>query len=328
MSSQMSSVRLSRLNSLVMEFFDKPHRSRKHLLMALGYEDNGRALERDLKFLREEFGVEILYNRHTCLYEFHGNGSFILQLKMNRREVTSIAAGLNMVCHFLPHLEEDCSRFWDKLKTMLPRDLAFEGEKLAESTVVALPVSRMDPMVFETILNAISDRRNVRFQYESPYSGEGSKPRCVSPWGVFFLAHAWYFWGVAGEGEEPRTYRVSRIRSVFAFEDGGYIPPQEGQDTRSYASSAWYGCSGGGRHDILINVRPPLSDVVEETNWHPTQKISHLDDGSINLKATVPNLDDIARWVMASAPYAEVVEPPSLRSRIADLGKIVTDFHS
>ncbi|MDO9509338.1 MAG: WYL domain-containing protein [Thermovirgaceae bacterium] len=328
MSSQMGSVRLSRLNSLVMEFFNEPHRSRRHLLTELGYGANGRALERDLKFLREEFGVEILYNRSTCLYEFHGNGNFILQLKMNRREVTSIAAGLNMVCHFLPHLEEDCSRFWAKLKTMLPKDLALEGEKLAESTVVALPVSRMDPMVFETILNAISDGRNVRFQYESPYSGEGSKPRCISPWGVFFLAHAWYFWGVAGEGEEPRTYRVSRIRSVFAFDDSGYIPPREGQDTRSYASSAWYGCSGGEKHDILIRVRPPLSAVVEETDWHPTQMITHMDDGSINIAATVPNLEDIARWVMASAPYAEVIEPLSLRRKIADLSSQVTNNHS
>ncbi len=46
LSSQMSSVRLSRLNSLVMEFFHDPRRSRDHLLEALGYGSNGRALER------------------------------------------------------------------------------------------------------------------------------------------------------------------------------------------------------------------------------------------------------------------------------------------
>ncbi len=104
---------------------------------------------------------------------------------MNRREVTSIAAGLNMVCHFLPHLAEDCSRFWNKLKAMLPEDLAGQGEKLAKSAVVALPVSRMDPMVFETIINAVTDRRRIHFQYGSPYSDEGSKPRDVSPWESF-----------------------------------------------------------------------------------------------------------------------------------------------
>lgn len=328
MSAQMGSVRLSRLNSLVMEFFNKPCLSRRHLLDALGYGENGRALERDLKFLRDEFGVEITYNRRTRLYEFHGNGNFVLQLQMNRREITSIAAGLNMVCHFLPHLESDCSRFWNKLKTMLPRDIASEGERLAESTVVALPVSRMDPMVFETIVNAVSDKRNIHFQYESPYSGEGSKPRNISPWGVFFLAHAWYAWGTAGEGQKPKTYRVSRIRSVFAFEEGDFIPPEEGQDTRTYASSAWYGCPGGDKHDILLRIKPPLSAVVEETIWHPTQEIRHLDDGRIEISASVPNLDDIARWIMASAPFAEAIEPASLRKRVLELGVALSGFHS
>ncbi|HOI81223.1 MAG TPA: WYL domain-containing protein [Synergistales bacterium] len=328
MSSQMSSVRLSRLNSLVMEFFHEPRRSREHLLAALGYGSNGRALERDLKFLRDEFGVRIWYNRRTRLYEFHGNGSFILQLQMNRREVISIAAGLNMVCHFLPHLGEDCSRFWGKLKSMLPGAMAEQGEKLAESTVVALPVSRMDPMVFETVINAVSDRRRIHFQYESPYSVEGRKQRRISPWGVFFLAHAWYVWGSHSERDEPRTYRISRISSVFALDDGQYSPPPEGQDTRSFASSAWYGCSGGARHKVAVRVRAPLASVVEETDWHPTQRIEHMEDGSITISAVVPDLGEIGRWVMASAPYAEVLEPLSLRESISALCAMVHEGHS
>ncbi len=328
MSSQMSSVRLSRLNSLVMEFFHDPRRSRDHLLEALGYGSNGRALERDLKFLREEFGVDIRYNRRTCLYEFHGNGNFLLQLQMNRREVTSIAAGLNMVCHFLPHLSEDCSRFWSKLKAMLPEELASQGEKLAKSTVVALPVSKMDPMVFETIINAVSDRRRIHFQYGSPYSGEGSKPRDVSPWGVFFLAHAWYLWGASAGESEPRTFRISRIRSVFSIDDGGFAPPPEDSDTRSFASSAWYGCSGKGKHRILVRVRPPLSGVIEETDWHPSQEITRLEDGSIDIGAVVPDLGEIARWVMASAPYAEVLEPTALRDSVFELCRRVSEDHS
>lgn len=328
MSSQMSSVRLGRLNSLVMEFFHDPQRSRDHLLGSLGYGSNGRALERDLKFLREEFGVDISYNRRKGLYEFHGNGNFLLQLQMNRREVTSIAAGLNMVCHFLPHLAEDCSRFWNKLKAMLPEDLAGQGEKLAKSAVVALPVSRMDPMVFETIINAVTDRRRIHFQYGSPYSDEGSKPRDVSPWGVFFLAHAWYLWGTPTGGSEPRTFRISRIRSVFSFDDGEYMAPPDDKDTRAFASSAWYGCSGKGIHRIRVRVRPHLSGVIEETEWHPTQEITRLEDGSIEIGAVVPDLGEIARWVMASAPYAEVLEPDSLRSSVSELCRDLCVFHS
>lgn len=114
----------------------------------------------------------------------------------------------------------------------------------------------------------------------------------------------------------------------FALDDGHYSPPPEGQDTRSFASSAWYGCSGGGRHKVAVRVRAPLATVVEETKWHPTQRIEHMDDGSITISAVVPDLDEIGRWVMASAPYAEVLEPLSLRESISALCAMVHKGHS
>jgi replicative superfamily II helicase len=77
-----------------------------------------------------------------------------------------------------------------------------------------------------------------------------------------------------------------------------------------------------------LKIEPPLAAVVAETTWHPTQKIEENEDGSIILSATVPNLGDVARWVMASAPYAKALEPTELKSQLYELGTSIVNSHS
>jgi len=55
---------------------------------------------------------------------------------------------------------------------------------------------------------------------------------------------------------------------------------------------------------------------VAETEWHPTQRIDREPDGSTVLTVEVPDLDEIARWVLANGSSAEVLEPEELRTRV------------
>jgi predicted DNA-binding transcriptional regulator YafY len=98
-------------------------------------------------------------------------------------------------------------------------------------------------------------------------------------------------------------------------------------DVETWASSAWYGCAGDEIYNVKIEVEPPLATVVGETVWHPTQNIEQKKDGSIFLTATVPDLGDVARWVLASSPYAKVVEPPELKSQIRELSRKTFEKH-
>ena len=326
MSRDLSSIRLSRLNSLVLAFYSTPRMTKQEIMNRLEY-SNQRTLERDLAFLRNEYAVDIDYNRSTRQFVFHGRGKFLVSTILTEREVTSMAAGLKMAAHFLPHLEEACQDLWGKLKGVLPEGLPEKGEKLALSSVVALPVSSMDPAVFETLVNAVNDRKTVRLRYCSPYGDCETREHVVSPWGMYFRAHAWYLWSWSCEKEHPMTLRIGRISSIVAFGTPPYVEPPKDQNVESYASSAWYGCTGDEIHDVAIEVEPPLAKVVGETVWHPSQKIEEREDGSILLYAKVPHLGDVARWVMASSPYARVLQPLELKQQIHELGAKASKDH-
>ena len=310
-----SSVRLSRLNRLMMLFYRYPRVSREDILRGVGYAA-GRTFERDAEFLRDEYGVEIAYSRETRLYTLCSRGTFILNCTMGEKEVLALSAGLCMAGHFLPHLREEAAELWSKLKALLPEELAQQGDELGRSAVVALPVSTIDPVVFETILDACRSARTLEITYTSPYGDGASRAHVVYPWGVFFQAHAWYLWAGNVKYPDTGTYRISRIRSVRPVPGVPRVDPPEGEDLRSYASSAWYACAGKACTPVGIKVLPPLSRVVAETVWHPSQRVEECEDGAIILRASVPDIGEVVRWMLAGAPYALPLEPPELRERL------------
>jgi len=83
----LSSIRIARLNDLVQELSSHGILPKKELMARLEY-TQGRTLERDLAFLRDQYGVEIDYDRHKGGYRLRGTGRFL--------EVMAIALGFTL----------------------------------------------------------------------------------------------------------------------------------------------------------------------------------------------------------------------------------------
>ena len=104
-----------------------------------------------------------------------------------------------------------------------------------------------------------------------------------------------------------------------------YIPPEEGGFSAEYTASAWYVSPGTEKHRIRLRLSGRLSESVKLVKWHPSQDLEEHDDGSVILTAEVPHLDDVARWVLAGAPNAEVIEPPALKYIVRNLAMTFID---
>jgi len=320
----LSSVRLARLNNLLRALASASIVTRAELIEMLG-NHTGRTLERDLDYLRRHFEARISWDPRRKGYILNSPGTFVMRLTLSEREATALVAGLAMTRHFLPHLDAACEALWGKIRTVLPEKLAAEASHLAKSAVVSLPISAFDPAIFETLLRAIRTGHPVRGRYTSPYDADPvEKPVMLSPWGVFFRAHAWYLWAWSHSSGGERTYRISRFTDLYITDEPAVAPPED-RSVTGFAESAWYGFSGGVATDIALRVLPPLSRVVIETRWHASQTIENCDDGSIILRARVPNLEEVAKWVLASAPFAIALEPAALRERVEALATEVLE---
>ena len=317
MPQDLSSIRLRRLNNLMLALASGDPASKQRLMRDLEYTQS-RTFERDISFLRDEYAAEIAFDRKKKGYLLKGKGRFLLTLDLSERDVTALSAGLRMAAHFLPHLEKDCGRLWNTLRTAIPETLAQQGDAIGKCAVVTLPVSPVDPGIFETITGAITKKRMLRIAYNAPgRAAEAPHEHTLSPWGVYFRAHAWYLWALNERFDAPSPFRIGRVTGAEVLDRPWHADPPADTCVETYASSAWYGMPGPATIPVRIRVRSPLATAVSETTWHPTQRITWDDDGcALTLEAVVPNLDDVARWILASAPSAEAVEPVELRELV------------
>lgn len=318
MPKEMSSSRIRRLNSIMERLCSKPEVGGAELRGLKG-NSSSRTFQRDLQYLREEFGTEIDYDPSRDSYSLLNRGSFVMVISMNEAQIQGLAAGIKIASHFLPHLKDDLSDLWGKLSAIVPARLIKQGDALGSSTVVATPVSAVNPRTFHLLIDAINKKIPVRFSYTSPYeSSPEPKERVTSPWGVFFQAHGWYLWASHPDVPDGVTYRISRIDTPLIWPNGVYQEKPHGQEIYDYASSCWYAYRGGEDVEIELNISPPLSLVIPETTWHPTQTIETKEDRSATLRATVSEnaLGSVARWILASAPFVTVKGPESLASEV------------
>lgn len=77
MPKSISSLRIARMNRLLTTLRDRPGIGRSELLTTVEY-TSPRTLERDICFLRDEFGVKIVYHRSQGGYCLKDVGEFVM----------------------------------------------------------------------------------------------------------------------------------------------------------------------------------------------------------------------------------------------------------
>ena len=61
-----------------------------------------------------------------------------------------------------------------------------------------------------------------------------------------------------------------------------------------------------------------MAGYIEEKIWHHSQVTVRRPDGSLLFTAVVAGLEEIKHWVLRWGAEAAVLEPPALRSAVAD----------
>lgn len=304
MPSDICSVRINRLNLLLRKLIvSSPVSSER--LMETAEITSKRMLQRDIRYLKEFYGADISYDFHSQTYSCKSPGSFSLQLRLSKDEITVLTAGIDMARHFLPHLSGACSDVWNKLEDILPPELIQYGKELGDSAKVALPVARMDAAIFSALLEAAYKEQAVCITYCSPYSGKGEKRHTLSPWKFYFQEHAWYMLAWNHFYNKEGVWRISRVRSAEAA-DEEYVRCPVDFDYDTIVSSAWFSWSKDLKYCVELLIKPPLAASAAEIVWHPTQTVERLEDGSIILRARVSDTEPVKWWVKAHSDWVTI----------------------
>ena len=214
-----------------------------------------------------------------------------------------------------------------KLVRALPETFRAEAEKAASA--IALDPARWGgrtpstPPHLEALQQAVIEGVQVRLGYTDAKGA--SSERVVHPLGLVSKGNTWYL--VAGTAGGQRTFRVWRVQSVELLEEAAERPPDfDLHGTWEEIVSTLDERRGLRRVSALA--RP---DVVR---WLRVQFGTRLvvadaaSDGRVQVEIGFPEThDDPARELCGYADALEVLAPPEVRERLADIGSALVELY-
>lgn len=171
--------------------------------------------------------------------------------------------------------------------------------------------------------NAIAERRSVSILYAS-LSGGSARWRGIDPWTLIHRCEAWYLIGRCHVHDEPRTFRLDRIKGVLPIGTTFDAPPL---DPGRWFANSWGVAASGAPRDVVIVFDAALAPLIENARHHPTETKRRLDDGRIEYRARIGALEEIARWICGFGGAARVAEPRELIDLVHSIGAATAAAH-
>ncbi len=203
-----------------------------------------------------------------------------------------------------------------KIRAGLGPELSDYLARLGESFRV-LPGPHTDYARFRETIQQLNDavvqRRTVRMRYRTGRTGAVAT-RDLDPYKVWYRGGGLYVVGLDHRSGEIRTFAVQRIGRLELRE-------RRFEPLADFDFDAYIGSSFGVVAEPAVRVRIRFdrrwATYVEEHVWHPSQSLTRLRGGHVELTLDVGGTAELRQWILSFGAGAEVLEPASLREDVA-----------
>ena len=193
---------------------------------------------------------------------------------------------------------------------------------LHATSVGASDYSKRSEMIDELMV-AVEDHLISLIVYQSDRATEPVEQE-VYPQGFVFHRGSLYLIAWSSRRGEIRTYKMDRIEDVHSTKLLAAIP--QDFDLADWLEHS-FGVFRSGSTElqtIRIHFARDVARYVQESRWHGSQKLMPQPDGSLIAEFSLPDTQEIKRWIMSFGPNAAVLEPMELVETIQqDLQKML-----
>jgi len=286
-----------------------------------------RTIFRDLNVL-ESANVPYYYDGDRGGYTIHGH-FFLPPVNLTLGEALAVLllAGPLRRTREMP-LMANASRAAMKLESILPSGVRRHvGSALRHFRVSPPPRAQHRGLedMFDTLARAVADHNVCRIAYVS-FHEQKHLALDVHPLRLVFMSRAWYVVAWSAEHGQVRTFKLGRIAKLTVT--GETFEPPPDFDLDKHFGQAWSMIPEGQLHDVHLRFERKVAGNVAEVQWHPSQRVHFNDDGSADVWFRVDGLGEITWWILGYGNQVEVIAPPALRRRMADIAAGVLARHA
>ena len=200
----------------------------------------------------------------------------------------------------------------------------YEAMKLQRQVYVSGRIKTMNESIYytvDTIHNAISENRKIRFQYfqwnvkkEMELRHDGAYYH-ISPWGLLWDHENYYLIGYDSRAEQIRHYRVDKMLHILLSEE-----IREGKeefqkiDMASYSKKS-FGMFGGKEQSVKLLVENSLAGVIVDRFGKDVMMIP-ADADHFTVSVDVQVSSQFISWVFALGSQAKIVSPKNVVNQV------------
>jgi predicted DNA-binding transcriptional regulator YafY len=173
------------------------------------------------------------------------------------------------------------------------------------------------PEVLWPLVTAISERRLCRVTYRAPGAAR-DKTYQVLPLKVFAYDGGLYLLCRVPRYDSVVLLNLQRLRQLRLLRTKGR--PPAGFDASDFEHAAFGVFVGGPPTTYRLRFDAIAAPYIRERVWHPTQELTALRDGGVEITFTCHASVEVAAWVQGWGERVRVVAPASLRGELARLG--------
>lgn len=278
-----------------------------------------RTVQRYLEFLRDRLHAPVIYDRAAKGYRYTRDAVAIPAAHLTEGELVALYVAEPILARYRgTPLEAHFQSAFEKITASLPERVRARFAALPSrvSAKGALPADDHTEW-FRQLLGAVLDERVVELRYYSAYR-DGESERLLDPYAIHNVEGAWYLIGHCHTRRRVLSFHLARIRSLRVT-DSYFERPEDFRVDRFLANAfgIYLDPSPTARPETLVvRCDPFAARYVRETVWHPSQRITELSDGSIDLTLRLSGTVEIERFVLSWGEHVQVVAPAALRRKI------------
>jgi predicted DNA-binding transcriptional regulator YafY len=289
--------------------------------LAAQFETSKRTIYRDIQALCET-GVPIIAQAG------HGyslvEGYFLPPLSFSVAEATMLVLGSAFAAQsFDAQYREAAHSANRKIEAVLSASQRDEVKYLQESIALVAPETVGQGLTKESLAQlrrAIIERRTVQFHYHTRYPQNGASARNTreaDPYGLVHYNGAWYLIGYCHLRKAKRNFRLDRMTDVQLLGKTFQRPANFTMEARDERAR---------RIGVQVLFDAEVTPWVKEARGF---YVTEMKDTPYGLLVTlhVHSEDEAIPWLLSWGYHVRVVEPQSIRQRIAaEAAKILSNY--
>jgi proteasome accessory factor B len=277
-----------------------------------------RTAYRDLVAIQEELLIPIWEDGGRYGLDVKG---LLPALRLTQAEAMAVFLSARLMARYSDAYDPDLAAAFQKLASGLPDVLATHVLRTFDLLSQRATDDATERTINQRLTRAWAERRVVEISYQGgTYDPtKGTRRTRVRPYLIepSIATRALYLIGWDETRQAIRTFKLERIEAVNLTAET-FEPPVEGSIEETFPA-AWDIIADQPVVDVVLRFSPTVAGRVQETRWHPSERLTAADDGSLTWRARVSGTLEIRSWILGWGADVEVVEPPELRKEIAGI---------